>query len=118
MHEAELPPGYEDLAVHLSWALPTEHGRRALRAASSMAEIQAFYDAMLPRMEAVLEFLSEFPVDDPPADVYRLFLLATALAEIAPAIEMYGEQTAEGMDVLRLKPIDIYPDRRQSGETA
>jgi hypothetical protein len=111
MAESSLPDAFFDLNPYLEWALPSEHARRAKRASTSMSEIRAFYDAMLERMEAVLSFLEKYPADDPPADVELLFLLATALAEIAPAVEMYGEQTADGMDVLRLKPVDIYPQR-------
>ncbi len=106
-----LPTGFEDLTPYLAWALPTEHARRARRAASSMEEIRTFYDVMLARMEAVLPFLAQHDIDQVPPAVQRLFLLATALAEIAPAVEMYGEQTAEGLDVLRLTPVDIYPQR-------
>ncbi len=111
MNDHPLPAGFQDLAIHLAWALPTEHARRAKRAASSMAEIRTFYDAMLARMEAVLPFLAQHGVEQVPPAVQRLFLLATALAEIAPAVEMYGEPTAQGLDVLRLTPIDIYPAR-------
>ncbi|MEQ1882651.1 MAG: hypothetical protein ABL878_16970 [Burkholderiales bacterium] len=111
MNDDSLPAGFEDLAAWLSWALPTEHARRAKRAASSMADIRAFYDAMLPRMDAVLHFLSEQGVERVPPDVQRLFLLTAALADIAPAVEMYGEPLAEGLDVLRLTAVDIYPQR-------
>lgn len=112
MIDPPLPESFQDLAPYLAWALPTERERRTKRAASSMAQLSAFYDSMLARMEAVLAYLGQFPAEDPPADVQRLFRLATALAEIAPAIEMYGEQTATGLDVLRLTPIDIYPPRQ------
>lgn len=109
--DCQLPEPFQDLAPLLEWALPTEHARRAKRATSTMTEIRSFYNAMLARMEDVLLYLAEFPAENPPADANQLLLLATALAEIAPAVEMYGEQTAEGLDVLRLKPIDIYPER-------
>ena len=111
MTAQSLPASFQDLAPYLAWALLTEHARRAKRQASSMAEIRMFYDGMLSRMESVLTFLNQYPLDAAPEDVQRLFLLATSLAEIAPAIEMYGEQTALGLDVLRLKSVDIYPDR-------
>jgi hypothetical protein len=102
---------FQDLTPLLEWALPSEHERRAKRAHSTMAEIKSFYETMLARMEDILTYLGRFPAENPPADVQRLFLLTAALAEIAPAVEMYGEQTAEGLDVLRLKSVDIYPAR-------
>lgn len=108
----ELPGAFGDLAPYLDWALPTERARRIKRGASSMDELNAFYAAMVARMEDVLSFLGEFPPENPPADVERLFFMAASLAEIAPAIEMYGEQSALGLDVLRLTPVDIYPTDR------
>lgn len=116
MADDTLPTSFQDLTPLLEWALPGERERRAKRARSTMAELKSFYDTMLARMEDILTYLGRFPAEDPPADAYRLFLLSAALAEIAPAIEMYGEQTAEGLDVLRLKSVDIYPHRglRQS----
>ena len=82
MGDRQLPEAFQDLEAHLEWALATEHERRAKRAASSMAQIKTFYDAILPRMDKVLTHLSAFPVDHPPPATLRLFLLATALAEI------------------------------------
>lgn len=110
----QLPEEFADLTPLLEWNLPTEYERRAKRAASTMPQLRSFYNAMLERMEDVLSYLAKFPAEDPPAEVNTLFLLATALAEIAPAIEMYNQQTAEGLDVLRLTPIDIYPQRRSN----
>jgi hypothetical protein len=40
-----------------------------------------------------------------------LFFLTLSLAKIAPAVEMYGEPNAEGLDALRLVNVDIYPTR-------
>ena len=108
---SQLPEAFQDLAAHLDWALPTERERRAKRDASTMAEIRAFYDAMLPRMDAALTLLGQYSPEDPPQDVQRLFLLTAALAEIVPAVEMYDHPTGEGLDVARLVPIDIYPHR-------
>ena len=112
MIDRPLPEPFRDLAPYLEWALPTERERRTKRAASTLEQIRTFYDGMLLRMEDVLAYLGQFPPEDPPEDVQRLFLLATSLAEIAPAIEMYGEPTALGLDVLRLTAIDIYPARK------
>ena len=77
-----------------------------------MAEINAFYQAMLPRMEEIMSCLEQYPPEQVPADVQRLFFLTLWLAKIAPAVEMYGEPNAEGLDALRLINVDIYPTRR------
>jgi hypothetical protein len=102
MAEHQFPEPFADLAHYLVWSLPTERERSAKRQASTMAEINAFYQAMLPRMEAVLSYLAQYPLEHIPPDVQRLFYLALALAEIAPAVENYGQPSVvEGYDVAR-----------------
>lgn len=86
-----LPPGFRDLEAHLDWALPTERARHAKRMASSMNEIRAFYNVMMKRIDAVLDYLNARPLDGLSAEEKRLLDLALALPEIAPAVELYGE---------------------------
>ncbi|MGI9623970.1 MAG: hypothetical protein ACR2PK_14130, partial [Acidimicrobiales bacterium] len=59
---------------------------------STMEELQAFSDVMVPRMEAVLEYLAsvEMADDMDPADT-SLLNLAKSVAEIAPAVEQFFE---------------------------
>ena len=111
MAEQQLPERFGGLTPYLAWSLPTERERSAKRQASTMDEITAFYQAMLPRMEEILSYLAQYPLEHVPQDVQRLFYLALALAKIAPTVEMYGEPTAEGLDALRLATVDIYPTR-------
>jgi hypothetical protein len=111
MSEHQLPEPFADLTLYLAWALPTERERSAKRQASTMAEISAFYQAMLPRMDEILSYLEQYPPEQVSADAQRLFYLTLSLAKIAPAVEMYGEPNAEGLDALRLVNVDIYPTR-------
>jgi len=46
-----LPAAFTELEPFADWALPTERERYAKRLASTMDELQAFYDAALPRLE-------------------------------------------------------------------
>ncbi len=102
MTEYQLPEAFQDLTPYLAWSLPTERERSTKRQVSTMAEITSFYQAMLPRMEKVLPYLAQFPPDGVPADVQRLFYLALALAEVAPAVENFGQPSVvEGYDVAR-----------------
>jgi hypothetical protein len=56
-----LPDPFTDLEPFVdAWVLATETERNQKRLTSSMTEIQAFYDAMLPRMEAVLYHLDSY----------------------------------------------------------
>ena len=103
MPESALPEAFRDLELWLAWSLETEKERSDKRQASSMDELKAFYDVMLARMEAILSYLEQFPLDDLPADAHRLFLLTLSLAEVAPAIEQFGQpQVVDGYDIQRV----------------
>jgi hypothetical protein len=82
MAEQQLPKLFQDLEPYLTWSLPTERERSAKRQSSTMAEIKAFYDAMLARMEEILPYLAQFPPEHIPADVQRLFFLTLSLARV------------------------------------
>jgi hypothetical protein len=102
MTDQSLPEGFRDLNPHLGWALPTERERSARRQASTITALTDFYTAMLPRMEEVLPYLAQFPVGDTTPEVTRLLHLALALAEVAPAVENFGQASViEGYDVAR-----------------
>src|SRR5260370_41697212 len=101
-----LPDQFRELEPFSSWALPSERERSAKRHASSVAELRAFYDAMILRMPDILDFLNGFSVDSVPADVNRLFLMTLSLAEIAPAIENFGQPgVLDGYDFSRFIPV-------------
>ena len=98
----QLPEPFRDLEPHIEWALPSERERSAKRQASEISALENFYNAMLPRMEEVLPYLSGFALDDVPSDVERLLHLSFALAEIAPAVENFGQASViDGYDVAR-----------------
>ncbi len=102
MPECHLPPRFRDLEPYLEWSLPTERQRSAKRQASTMPEISAFYAAMLPRLEAILSLLAQYRPDAAPDEVQHLSDLALALAEIAPAVENFGQpKVIDGYDVDR-----------------
>lgn len=85
----ELPDGFEDLIPFLDWACPTELGRNERRWAASMAESQAFYDTMLTRGAAALEYLGQFVLDEIADENLALLNMCLALAECSATVEMY-----------------------------
>jgi len=106
MAEQQLPTQFAELEPFLGWSLATERERTARRQTSSVPEIKAFYDAMLARLGEILDYLNDFSQEDVPADVKRLFLLSLSLAEVAPAVENFGQPSVvDGYDYSRFVPV-------------
>ena len=100
--EPPLPEEFADLAPWLDWALEPERARTEKRQASSMAEIRAFYDAVLPRLEAMIRHLEDFGDSAMPAPQHRLYLISLSLVEVANLVELYKRREAvEACDPLR-----------------
>jgi hypothetical protein len=77
--EDALRTGVEALAPHLDWAPPTMQARNVRRVGAPMARIRAFYDAIAPHMEGVLERFGALPADHPVREAERrLFHLGQA----------------------------------------
>jgi len=72
------------------WSLATQNQREARRRVSTPAEIRELYDTLLPRMDAVLDYLNQFTLDALPPEAQRLLYLTFSLAEVAPYVECYG----------------------------
>lgn len=101
-HSIALPPGFEDLAPFTAWCLPTETARNRKRNCSSMAELLAFRDAILPRVDYVVRHLNGFPLEAMPPDALHLMHMLLSLAEIAPAVESYRQPgVVDGYDPAR-----------------
>lgn len=89
MAGVSLPEPFQSLAPFRAWALATERERRAKRLSSSMKEIQAFYDALFPQLEAVVAYLDQFPLDQLPEEARSLYYLMLSLVEVTSAVELY-----------------------------
>ena len=100
-----LPPEFADLEPFAEWCLPTESERYAKRLASSMDELQSFYDAAFPRLEAILAYLDSFALDSLPDDARRLLELSYSLVNITFPVEVWRQARvpdsgAASMDVM------------------
>jgi hypothetical protein len=84
------PDGFTQLEAFESWALPTERERHARKSSASMAEVRAFYDAMLPILPVALDHLNGFALTDLPEPERRLLDLCLAMTEAASTIENFG----------------------------
>lgn len=107
MSTSMLPRQFSALEGFVSeWALSTETERVRKRLSSSMEEIRAFYAAILPRMDEILAYLNQFPLDDMPTDAARLLYLCFSLAEVSLAVEWWGEPgVPDGYDPARWKAV-------------
>jgi len=102
-----LPAPFQDLAPFLDWALAKETERTRKRMTSSMEEIRGFYDAMLARMDAIVEYLKQFPADDMPDEARTLFHLSLSLIEVSNAVELYKQpKLPNGFDPARFVPVE------------
>ena len=105
-----LPPGFEDLEPFAKeWCLASEPERYAKRLASTMDEIQAFYDAFFPRAEAAIAYLEKFPLHDLPVDAHRLLQLLYSLILVSFAVEIWRQpyipDTGTASFELKLEPV-------------
>ena len=85
------PPDFADLEPFADWALPTEGDRYAKRLASTMDELQAFYDAAFPRLEDATTYLEQFGIDDLPDDGKRLLWLFASLVTVSFPVEVWRQ---------------------------
>ena len=86
-----LPADFADLEPFADWALETEGERYAKRLASSMDELQAFYDAAFPRLEAAIEHLDAAGLDSLPEDSTHLLWLMYSLVNASFPVEVWRQ---------------------------
>ena len=86
-----LPPEFADLEPFADWALPTERARYAKRLDSTMDELEAFYDAAFPRLEAAMAYLEQFGIDALPDDGKSLLRLFAALVTVSFPVEVWRQ---------------------------
>jgi hypothetical protein len=74
-----------------TWCLPTEALRYARRLASTMEELQTFYDAFFPRAEEAIAYCEKFPLDELPPDAERLLQLVYSLVMVSFPVEAWRQ---------------------------
>lgn len=85
------PTEFADLEPWAAWALARESERYAKRLASSMDELQAFYDAAFARLEAAMEYLAQFDLAALPEDAERLLWLCYSLVNVSFPVEVWRQ---------------------------
>jgi hypothetical protein len=88
---AELPAEFADLQPYADWALATEPERYTKRLASTMPEMQEFYDAAFSRLEDVITYCDKFDLDDLPDDAKTLMHLMQSLVMVSFPVEVWKQ---------------------------
>ena len=87
-----LPPEFADLEPFSDWALPSEHDRYAKRLASTMDELQAFYDTAFPRLERDgAEYLKGVKLDGISEQDQNLLWLFSSLVTVSFPVEVWRQ---------------------------
>ena len=73
------------------WCLPTEAARYAQRLASTMAEMQAFYDAAFPRVRDAMAHLDQFPLRELPERELNLLHLVYSVVMVSLPVEVWHQ---------------------------
>ena len=106
MSQIQLPASFSDLQRFIDWALPTERERHDRRLSSTFNELRDYYNTLLPRMEAIVDYLNEYPLESMPEAEKKLLYLGLMFIESAVAVEMFKDPDipdglpAEQMEIL------------------
>jgi hypothetical protein len=89
---AVLPADFADLEPYADWALPTAEERYEKRLATSMDDLQTFYDAAFARIDDALDHLDQHPLDAMPDDARALLEVYESLMTVSFPIEVWRQQ--------------------------
>lgn len=103
MTTTSLPAAFADLERFVAdWALTNEKERHRRMIDRGIDALRVFYDAMLPRYPAIVDYLNRFALDALPADAQTLYNLARTFVETAHPIDLNWRTT----DIEDTFPID------------
>jgi len=90
--DAMLPVDFAELEPFApTWCLGTEPERYARRLASTMTEMQAFYDACFPRVRDAMAYLDKFPLHELPPQELNLIHLVYSLIMVSLCVEVWSQ---------------------------
>jgi len=100
------PAEFADLEPFSDWAIPTERARYAKRIASTMDELQSFYDAAFPRIDDALAYLERTPMDAMPDDAKRLLWLYCGLMTASFPVESWRQPRVPDSGAASFEAVD------------
>jgi hypothetical protein len=83
-------PDFLELKPYIEiWALSSASERLQKRVDTDLAGQQEFYNAASPHLDAIIEYLNQFPVDEIPEKDKPLAYMTLALCEVDDAIHLW-----------------------------
>jgi hypothetical protein len=86
-----LPAAFAELEPFSDWALPSEYDRFGKRIASTMDELQAFYNAAFPRLEDGADYLRNVPIEGISDEDRNLLWLFSSLVTVSFPVEAWRQ---------------------------
>ncbi|MCY3750340.1 MAG: hypothetical protein F4147_10510 [Gammaproteobacteria bacterium] len=84
-------PDFSDLQEFMDeWGYADAHQRLNKRSNAELSSVKRFYDAVVPRLEEIIEFLNRFPVDEIPEEYQRLAYMALAACEVDDPVNVWN----------------------------
>lgn len=85
-----LPAEFSDLEPFADkWSASDMNERYQRRLDSTMDELQAFYDAVVPRAPAAIEYLNGFDLYDMPDEALNLLWMLGSLSAVSFAVDVF-----------------------------
>lgn len=88
---ASLPAQFADLEPFSDWILPSEFDRYGKRIETSMEDLQAFYDAAFPQLEAGTEYLKGISLSGISDEDRNLLWLFASLVTVSFPVEAWRQ---------------------------
>lgn len=89
MDTRQLPEPFADLQAFVpDWGLATEQQRFLKLHSVTLDQLRVFYDAMLPRMDPILDYLDQYTISAMPEHAKALYQLAMTFAETAHPLDL------------------------------
>ena len=93
----QLPGGFAELEAFVEqWDLITERERHTTRLTAPIEQSNALYDALLPQIEPIAEYLADFDINALPAPEQSLLNLALSFMEVSLTVECLKSPTVPG----------------------